>query len=81
MVQQPKVDEAWVQAQVQQLVKDAFAESANIRKEIQQLVPEYMPKGDTEAVSETMPKGEPEAAPETMPKGEPETAPETMATV
>lgn len=81
VVQQPKVDEAWVQAQVQQLVKDAFAESANIRKEIQQLVPEYMPKGDTEAVSETMPKGEPEAAPETMPKGEPETAPETMATV
>ena len=32
VVQQPKVDEAWVQAQVQQLVKDAFAESANIRK-------------------------------------------------
>ena len=60
VAQQPAVDEARVQELVHRLIQDAFAESSDIRAEVQQLVPEYMPQADA-AVSQTDATAVPEA--------------------
>ena len=60
VAQQPAVDEARVQELVHRLIQDAFAESSDIRAEVQQLVPEYMPQADA-AVPQTDAAAVPEA--------------------
>ena len=68
VAQQPAVDEARVQELVHRLIQDAFAESSDIRAEVQQLVPEYMPQADA-AVPQTdaaVPQTDAAAVPEAM---------------
>lgn len=80
VAQQPKVDETWIQTQVQQLIRDAFEESPQIREEIQQLVPEFMPNGDP-AAQETVHDQNSEFTSQVTSIEQPERELETMATV
>lgn len=63
VAQQPAVDEKWVQDFVRKLVDDAFSETADIRAEVQKLVPEYTPRANAvHYASEAEPVSEQETA-------------------
>ncbi|MGN0299327.1 MAG: polysaccharide biosynthesis protein [Lachnospiraceae bacterium] len=44
VAQQTPVNEVWIQKKVQQLVANAFDEAADIRNQVRELVPEYIPQ-------------------------------------
>lgn len=46
IAQQPHIDESWLDSAVEALVQSAFDESADIKRQVQELVPEYVPQND-----------------------------------
>ena len=46
IAQQSHIDESWLDNAVEALVQSAFDESADIKRQVQALVPEYVPQND-----------------------------------